>query len=469
MGTCNRKGGRANGQAKDGLFEVVNPHAAGIDVGANEMWVCVPEGRDPNQVRKFGTDTVELEAIASWLLQCGVKTVAMESTGFYWIPLFQILENHGLEACLVNARHVKNVPGRRKTDRLDCRWLQKLHACGLLASSFRPSADICRLRTYLRHRANLVQEQSKHVLRMQKALREMNVLLDQAVSDMTGLSGMRILDAIAAGGHDPHELAALADPRVRKTPEQIARCLQGDYRAEHLFVLRQALAAYRFFQQQMRDCDREVEQYLVQMTEAAGRADRVLPVPAPTAPPKQKRGGNAPQYDVRTHLYRLVEVDLTRIPGIAESTAQMLLSEIGLDMSRWPTGKHFVSWLDLCPSPKISGGRVIGRTHRHAANRAGQLLRQAASSLKDSACWLGVFYRRMRVRRGSCSAVKATAHKLALLVYRVLSTRTEYRQIDVKQYEERFRQRSIRNLDRRARQLGMTLTPCNAAPAQNTP
>jgi len=467
MGTCHGKKGLARGQARERVFEVINPHAAGIDVGASEMWVCVAGEGEPDRVREFGTDTVELEAIAAWLLERGVRTVAMESTSVYWIPLFQILENHGLEACLVNARHVKNVPGRRKTDRLDCGWLQKLHACGLLSSSFRPSADICRLRTCLRHRANLVREQSAQIQRMQKALREMNVLLDAAVSDVTGVSGTRIMEAILAGERDPAVLAGLAEPGVRKSREQIARCLQGDYRTEHLFVLQQALDAYRFFHGQMRDCDREVERYSEELEKTAGRADTALPAAA-AGEKRKPKSKNVPQYDVRTHLYRLTGVDLTRIPGIAEATAQGLISETGLDMGRWPTVKHFASWLDLCSSPKVSGGRVIGHSYRHAANRAAQMFRQAASSLSTSPSWLGSFYRRLRVRIGAGPAVKATAHKLAMIYYHVLSTHTEYRQIDPEQYDQRLRERAIGNLQRRARQLGMELVPAKAAASAAT-
>ena len=467
MGTCTQKSGRANGRAKDGLFEVTSPDAAGIDVGASEMWVCVPEGRAQNPVRQFGTDTVELEAIASWLLQCGVKTVAMESTGVYWIPLFQILENHGLEACLVNARHVKNVPGRRKTDRLDCKWLQKLHACGLLSASFRPTPEICRLRSCLRHRNSLVGEQSKHIQRMQKALREMNVLLDRAVSDVTGVSGLRIIDAIMAGQRNPKHLAALADRRVRNTPDQIARHLQGDYRHEHVFVLGQALAAFRFFQGQIRDCDQVIERDTAELANAGAAVDTPVP-PRTEVGPRKRKKGNAPAYDVQAQLHRLAGVDLTRIPGIGELTAQGLISETGLDMSRWPTEKHFASWLDLCPAPKVSGGKVIGHTCRHAGNRASQLFRQAASTLTSSPTWLGAFLRRMKVRLGACPAVKATAHKLALLYYRVLSTRTEYRPISAQQYDEHWRERTIRYLQRRAHQLGLELTPRASAPAAST-
>ncbi len=461
MKRCSKRNRKTNGRRAKTQLEVVSPDAAGIDVGASEMWVCVPEGRAESSVRQFGTDTVELEAIASWLKQCGVTTAAMESTSVYWIPLFQTLEDHGMEVYLVNARHVKNVPGRRKTDRLDCRWLQKLHACGLLSASFRPSAEMCRLRSYLRHRGNLVRAMAKQVQYMQKALREMNVLLDQAVSDVTGLTGMRIMDAIVGGETAPMKLAKLADPRVKKSHAEIARALQGNYRPEHLFVLKQALESYRFYQSQIRNCDRQVEQYLVELEEAAGREN--VPLPETGLTGREKRRGNAPDYEVQEHLYRLLGIDLTRIPSIGAATAQALISETGTDMERWPTEKHFASWLDLCPSPKISGGHVIGHTRRHAQNRAGQLFRQAASSLKNSASWLGAFYRRMKARLGACSAMKATAHKLALIYYRMMRTRTEYRETGAAHYEERFRKRQIRNVQRRARELGFKVVSQDAA------
>lgn len=468
MRRCTEKSPRSRAHARDELFEVIHRHAAGIDVGASEMWVCVPDGCSPEQVRKFGSDTTELEAIANWLAQCGVDSVAMESTGVYWIPLFQILENHGLEVCLVNARHVKNVPGRRKTDRLDCQWLQKLHRSGLVSASFRPTAEICRLRTCLRHRSRLVREQATQIQRMQKALREMNVLLDEAVSDVTGLSGLRILDAIVAGQRAPDELAKLADARVRKSPAEIARCLRGDYRPEHLFVLGQTLAAYRFFAGQVRECDRQVEQETARLVALFGQGADAVPEPAPERPGKRKRP-HAPVGDVRASLRHLTGVDLTAIPGFGELTAQGLVAETGLDMSRWPSEKHFVSWLALCPNPKVSGGHVIGQGRRQAASRAAQLFRQAASSLKQSDSWLGAFYRRMRSRLGGCSAVKATARKLALIYYRMLATHAEYRRLDTREYEERFRQRMIGNLRRRARQLGMAVMPVEDLPATATP
>lgn len=465
MKKCSKKSSRASGRGTESQFEMIHPDAAGIDVGGSEMWVCVPEGRAELCVRQFGTDTVELEAIAAWLKQCGVTTVAMESTGVYWIPLFQILENHDLEVCLVNARHVKNVPGRQKTDRLDCRWLQKLHACGLLSASFRPPAEVCRLRSYVRHRDNLVRAMGKQAQYMHKAMREMNVLLDQAVSDVTGQTGMRIMDAIIAGERDPAKLAGLASPRVKKSAEQIARALQGDYRPEHLFVLKHALQTYRFLHDRILECDRETEQYLVELEKAEGREDVALPESGLTG--REKRRGNAPDYDVQAYLFRMLGIDLTRVPSIGAATAQALVSETGTDMDRWPTDKHFVSWLNLCPLLKISGGKVIGYTRRPGQNRAGQLFRQAASTLKNSSSWLGVFFRRMKARLGGNSGTKAAAHKLALIYYRMMKTRTEYRELGGAEYEARFLERQVRNLRRRARQLGLELVPQSAVQAES--
>ena len=465
MKTCHRKTDLARSEAKKVLFEVINPDAAGIDVGASEMWVCVPGDCDRERIRRFGTDTVELESIAAWLLERGVKTVAMESTGVYWIPLFQVLENHGLEVCLVNARHVKNVPGRRKTDRLDCRWLQKLHASGLLAPSFRPPAEVCRLRSYVRHRDNLVRAMGKQAQYMHKALREMNVLLDQAVSDVTGQAGMKIMDAIIAGQRDPAKLARLAGPRVKKSAAQIARALQGDYRPEHLFVLKQALQAYRFLHDQLHECDRETEQYLAELEKAEGRKD--VPLPEKGLTGREKRRGNAPDYDVQAYLYRMLGIDLTRIPSMGAATAQALVSETGTDMDRWPTAEHFASWLNVCPLPKVSGGKVIGYTRRPGHNRAGQLFRQAASTLHKSPSWLGAFFRRMKARLGGNSATKAAAHKLALIYYRMMKTRTEYRELGGAEYEARFRQRQVRNLRRRAQQLGLELVPQGTVQAES--
>lgn len=443
-----------------GGFDIVHPDAAGIDVGASEMWVCVPPGRVTENVRRFGTVTSQLHSIAQWLKECGVKTVAIESTGVYWIPLFQILEAAGFAVYLVNAQHVKNVPGRRKTDRLDCQWLQKLHACGLLNASFRPPGDFCRLRSYLRHRDTLVIMGAQHIQHMQKALREMNVLLDQVVSDVTGTTGLRIITAILDGNRDFAQMASWRDRRLKADEAQIEEALRGDYRAEHLFVLRQALEAYRFVEQQIQSCDREVEQLFIDMEQSAGRPKRPLPEGGLTG--REKRRGNAPEYDVQSYLYQLTGVDLTQAPSFGAAAMQSLIAETGTDMSRWPTEKHFVSWLGLAPDPKISGGRIIGHNHRHVQSRAAKLFRTLAMTLHRSPSWIGAFYRRMKGRLGGKTAVNATAHKLALLYYRMLQSGRAYQEITAAEYERRFQKKMLQNLKRRARQYGFELVerPC---------
>jgi len=436
-------------------LDVVHPNAAGIDVGSGEMWVCVPAGRAPERVRRFGTVTSQLQAIADWLHACGVETVAMESTGVYWIALFQILESRGFAVYLVNARHVKNVPGRRKTDRLDCQWLQKLHACGLLRASFRPTDRVCALRSLLRQRDTLIRMASRHIQHMQKALREMNVLLDQVTTDITGTTGMRIIDAILGGCRDYAQMARLRDPRLHASEEQIAEALRGDYRPEHLFVLKQALAAYRFVWEQIQQLDAEVEQTLNALVQHAGKSAVALPEAGLTG--CEKRRGNAPDYDVQTYLYRLTGVDLTRIPGLAAAAIQSLISETGVDMSRWPTEKHFASWLGLAPDPKISGGQIIGQTRRHVQSRAARVLRVGAMTLRRSPTWLGAFYRRIKARAGGAMAITATAHKLAVIYYTMLRTNQEYRALSAIDYEQRFQERMLRNLKRRAKQCGFEL------------
>ena len=444
-------------------LEVVNPDAAGIDVGSSEMWVCVPEGRAAERIQKFGTVTSQLQAIAAWLKACGVKTVAMESTGVYWIPLFQILEAAGFEVYLVNARHVKNVPGRRKTDRLDCQWLQKLHACGLLRPSFRPSGEMCRLRTLLRHRENLIRMGSRHIQHMQKALREMNVLLEKVATDITGTTGMRIIEAIIGGCRDYVQMAQMRDWRLKASEEEIAEALHGDYRPEHLFVLKQALEAYRFVWGQIQTLDAEAEQVMRLMEARAGRSEVALPDKGLTG--REKRRGNAPDYDVQSHLYKLAGVDLTRIPGLGAAAIQTLISETGTDMSRWLTEKHFASWLGLCPDPKVSGGQVIGQNRRHVQSRAARALRTGAMTLHRSPSWLGAFYRRIKARAGGAMAITATAHKLAVIYYAMLKTGREYREISAEQYEQRFQARMIRYLKRRAQQYGFELVATQSATA----
>ncbi len=434
------------------LLKRINRHAAGIDCGAETHFVAVPAERDRESVRSFKTFTADLHRLADWLEACKIKTVAMESTGVYWIPIFEILEARGLEVVLVNSRHIKNVPGR-KTDVLDCQWIQELHSVGLLRGSFRPVAEIATLRAYLRHREKLVQAAATHIHRMQKALAEMNLQLHNVISDITGLTGMRILRDIVAGIHDPAALAAHRDYRCRASEEKIAASLTGNYRAEHLFALRQNLELFDTLQRQIQDCDGEVESLLHSLARKQGKAARALPPPRCTF----RCCDNEPRFDVRDPLFRLSGVDLTQIDGIGPYTALQLIAEIGTDMHRWPTDKHFTSWLTLAPKNKISGARLISSRTQPSANKAAALLRMSAMVLGRTSTALGAYYRRIAYRIGKPKAITATARKLAILVYRTLKGELDYADPGASAYEELHRERTLRNVRNRAKSLGFGL------------
>ena len=432
---------------------LLNLNAAGLDIGAAEIYGCVPNDRDETPVRAFGTYTVELHTLADWLEACGIETVAMESTGVYWVPVYEVLEARGFDVSLVNARHLKNVPGR-KSDVADCRWIQQLHTYGLLGSSFRPDEEICVLRSLVRQRTNLVSSRSRQIQLMQKAMELMNVKLTEVVSDITGVTGMSIIRAIVQGERDAKQLAQLRNPQCKKSEDEIAMALEGTYQFEHLFALRQALAGYDFYGQQMQECDQTIAAHYVSMPDAPPGDD--------TSPPKankRKRRKNQPHFDLASSLYQLVGVDLTEIDGIDTLTAQTVLAEIGLDMSRWPTVKHFASWLGLAPYNEISGGKVLRTRTKKTKNRANTALRVAAQSLHRSDSALGAFFRRMRAKHGPAKAVTATAHKLARIIYYMLRDHTPYQDPGAKQYEEQHQERLIRNLKRKAARFGMQLIP----------
>jgi transposase len=439
-------------------LQQVNLHAAAIDIGATAHYVAVPEGCDTKTVRAFGPFTVDLLELADWLQQCEVETVVMESTGVYWIPVFELLEQRGLEVLLVDARKVKNVSGR-KSDVLDCQWLQQLHTFGLLQGAFRPPDQIMPLRSYMRQRAMLIRGASTHIQHMQKALQQMNLLLHHVVTDITGLTGMTIIRAILAGERDPQVLAQHRDPRCKQTVEVIAKSLGGTYREEHLFALQQGVTLYDTYQAQLAACDQQIETYVASL-EGVTEAD-----PPPPTKPRQSPKHNQPRFDARTLLYRLTGVDLTRIDGIEAATALALISEIGTDMSRWKTANHFVSWLGLCPGTKVSGGRVLSSKTKPTATRAAAVLRNAAASLHHSQSALGAYYRRMATRIGKPQAVTATAHKLARIVYSLLKHGTEYTDAGQEYYEQRYRERVVRNLQQRAKAAGFDLVPVPSQPA----
>jgi len=429
--------GRAvSGAVRLDTLERINLNAAGLDIGAEEIYACVPDGRDAEaSVRVFGTYTTDLLALADWLAQCRIDTVAMESTGVYWIPAFEILEARGFKVYLVNARQVKNVSGR-KTDVLDCQWIQQLHTYGLLSNSFRPEGEICALRAYLRHRSNLIRYRSGHVQHIQKALQQMNVQLVQAVSDMTGATGMRIIRAIVAGERDPFHLAQLRNYRCKKDAAEIAKALTGTWRSEHLFVLQQALELYDFYTAQIQACDAEIER-----TYATIRPD--WPVAQPlefTRKKNHSHSKNRPPNELalRSHLLRIAGVDVPAVDGISVSVAQTILSEIGTDMSRWPTVKHFCSWLGLAPKNDITGGKVIRSRTGKTKNRAGQAFRLAASSVTRADCAFGAFYRRKKSQIGPAQAIVATAHMIARVVYFMLKNQVPYEHISAASFDQQI-------------------------------
>jgi transposase len=440
----------------------VHRHAAGIDLGATLHFVAVPEGRDEVSVRSFGTYTADLEGLADWLQQCGITTVAMESTGVYWVPLYEVLARRGLEVLLAEPSQLKKVPGR-KSDVLDCQWIQRLHSFGLLRGSFRPADAIVVLRSYLRQREMLVQYAAAHVQHMQKALEQMNVKLTEAVSDITGATGQRIIDAILAGNRDPAALAKLRDVRCKKDEATLAFALQGNWREEHLFSLQQAVELHRVYLQKVTELDQQIEACLKTF------ADQSQGQPLPERPKdrrRQKRSKHEPTFDTRGLVFQMAGVDLTTIDGIGPHAALQIISEIGTDMSCWETDKHFCSWLSLCPGVNKTGGRRKSRSGktRPSANRAAKTFRICAQSLLQADCALGAFGRRLRSRLGAPKAVTAVAHKLSKIVYGMLKHGKPYVDQGTEYYEARYRQRVVDNLQRRAKQLGFELTPTSPSP-----
>jgi transposase len=436
------------------ILKQIKLHAAGLDIGAEEIYACVPVGANEPSVRVFPTFTVDLYALADWLATCQIETVAMESTGVYWIPAYEILESRGFEVYLVNARQLKHVPGR-KTDILDCQWIQQLHTYGLLHASFRPPEEICAVRALARHRDNLIRYRSAHIQHMQKALQLMNIKLTEVVSDITGVTGLSIIRAIVAGERDPQQLARFRQRGCAKSAAEIMKALQGNYKQEHLFVLKQALAQYDFYLQQIQECDAQMEAMYAALP-PSDPEDRGSPPPEPQRGKVRK---NQAHFDLTASLYQVVGVDLTTIDGIDALTAQAIITEIGTDVSAWPTVKHFSSWLGLAPHNDKSGGKVLRSRTKKTKNRANLALRLAAQSLSRSQSAVGAFYRRMKAKQGPGKATTAAAHKLACMVYYMLKNRTAYVDPGATYYDQHYRDRVIRNLKRRAAELGLELVP----------
>jgi len=432
-------------------LQVIHPRAAGIDVGSKFHVVAVSAEYDPDPVRKFNSFTTDLHRLADWLKAVGVTTIAMESTGVYWIPVFEILESRGFDVILVNAREAKRVPGR-KTDIKDAQWLQQLHQYGLLSASFRPGEKIASLRSYLRHRERLTEYAAAHIQHMQKALMQMNLQLQHVVSDITGDTGMRIIRAIIEGERSAAKLASYRDPHCKQSEKTISAALTGNYRPEHVFSLKQAVALYDFYQKQIKECDQEIEKAL-----AALNSDKTAPSePLPKAR-RTKKQKNEPGVPIREMLYTLTGVDSTQINGIGPYTTLRLVAECGTDMAKWPTSKHFTSWLTLSPGNKISGGKVLSSRTRRTKNRATTLLRIAAVNIGKTQTALGAFYRRLAARVGKAKAVTATARKLAVLFYTLMRYGKAYVEPGADYYERQYRERVLLALSRKAAALGYRL------------
>jgi transposase len=457
----NRKGKRTKGMEEAHPFvgmSQVNQDAAGVDIGAVEIVACVAGDETTQIVKAFGNYTVDLQAIGKWLKTYNVKTVAMESTGVYWIPLFEELERQGFECLLISSRSLRRVPGR-KSDIQDAQWIQTLHSYGLLESSFRPQAELVALRTLLRHRAQLLEHRAPHTqsVHIQKALLQMNVQLSQALSDVTGETGQTIIRAIVAGERDPEKLAALRDRNCKKSAEEIGKALTGTWRAEHLFIVKQSLEMYDFYTQQIEICDAEIDRMY-----AATRPDWEVGELKPLS--KRKRNShskNAPENkeEIRGHLKRIAGVDISVVDGFGVSLAQTVIMEVGTDMSKFPSEKHFCSWLGLAPKHEISGAKVLKNRTLKTKNRAGQAFRMAAQSVKRSDCVFGSLYRRLRGRLDNRQATVACAHAIARVVYRMLKYKVEYETISVEEYEAKYKEQQIKYLKKKVAKLGFELVP----------
>jgi transposase len=454
-----RKGKRTKGIEQAHPFagmSKVNPNAAGVDIGADEIVVCVAANESVQLVRGIGNYTVDLHAIADWLAEHKVETVAMESTGVYWIPLFEALEQRGFECLLISSRSLRRVSGR-KSDVTDAQWIQTLHSYGLLESSFRPQADLIALRSLLRHRRSLIDHRSPHVLHMQKALLQMNIQLSQAVSDVTGVTGQAIIRAILSGVRDPKMLASLREPGCKKSEEEIGKALTGTWREEHLFVLKQAVALYDFYTQQILECDEEIER-VYGLTRPDWEAGEVKPTRKKNSARHSKNAPYNPE-QIRKRLKRISGVDLSAVDGMSVSLAQTVIMECGTDMSKFPTEKYFGSWLGLAPKHEISGGKVLKNSTLKTKNRAGQAFRMAAQSVKRADCPFGVLYQRLKARLGPSQATVATAYAIARAVYRMLKYKVEYDPLSVNEYQKQYEEQQLKYMRKRAAKLGYQLVP----------
>jgi transposase len=455
---------KENAKATRSGMAMVHPNAAAIDIGATMHMAAVGADRTSDPVRNFGTFTGDLCRLADWFAECGVKTVVMESTSVYWIPIFELLDERGFEVFLVNARDAKHVPGR-KTDVSDAQWLQRLHSYGLLRASFRPKGEIAELRAYLRQRERLLDTAASQIQHMQKAMTEMNLQLHHVVADITGATGMRIIRAIISGERNPSVLASMRDKRCHSSVETIEKALTGHYRAEHLFVLEQAVALYDVYQQKVAACDVQIESVMNALSSVRSRQEGATADRSVSPKPHRNRTANEPAFDIGGSLHTLLGKDLTRIDGVGPYLALKLVSECGDDLSAWPSAKHFTSWLSLAPNNKISGGKVLSSRTKRSGSRVASLLRLAAVSVGRTETALGAFYRRLSSRVGKAKAITATARKIAVLFYNAMRHGMDYVDPGASYYETRYRERVVKNLHRRAKALGYIMLAADAPTA----
>ena len=440
---------------KMSTLTIQNENAAGIDVGSREHWVAVRPDQNEQSIRCFQSFTKDLNELADWLIDCDVTTVAMESTGVYWIPLFQILDARGFDVILVNAHKVKNVSGR-KNDESDCEWIRKLHSYGLLQGSFQPEDNIRALRAYLRDRDTLVSSSGSHIQRMQKALTQMNLQLHHVISDLTGVTGMNIIRSIVDGERDPQILAGYRDKRIKASEATIVKALEGNYLKEQLAALTRYLQLYDFHQSQIEECDRQIEALLKTFPSLDDCLSDKKEADKPNKRHK-KKAANAPKFDVEKYILQISGIDLFAVHGFNANNLLGIISETGIDMSKWKTDKHFTAWLRLSPNNKTSGGKIISHRTQKTNNRANKLFRLAAQSLANSKCALGAFYRRLRYRIGPAKAIVATARKLALIFYRMINSKIEYLDIGAEQYDMKHKANQIKYLEKKAQALGLKL------------
>jgi transposase len=429
-----------------GILEI-RPNAASVDLGSREHMVAVPPDRDSQPIRPFGCYHGDLVRMAKWLQACGIETVVMESTGVYWVPVYDVLEEFGFEVLLVDTRQVKNVAGR-KSDVQDAEWLRILHSHGLLRGAYRPKPEIVSLRAYWRHRRNLVEQCSRQIQLMHKALEQMNVQLHKTVTDVTGQTGMDIIRAIVAGEREPVQLVRFRRRGCKLGVDEFVAALSGNFKVEHVFTLKQCLAAYDFFQDQLRECDLTTQTCMAQL---ASRGSE------PTKRKLAKRRKNQPAFDLRTEQIRISGVDLCTIPGIDTLTAQTVFTEVGLDVEAFPSEKNFSSWLCLTPNNRITGGRVRSSRSRRSTHRLSNALRVAAQSAGRSKTAIGAFHRRLKARLGPAEATTATARKLACHIYRMLKYGQPFVEQGQAAYEAAYQQRALRKLRSNARNLGFKL------------